>query len=440
MTSLKMAIIRRNEDWEKGGSPTSITSPLPPPTTTSPALTLKNTVQPSTHSMTSTASPSASSKEAEALVKYAAAAASKTSRTAKFKKAFGVGKKGKSAGAMVEPGTAIEEEDGKEEKDWTMISGGRHAGPGPEVSVSRPSRDQPRDQLLRQQASYEHPRRSQEHLPVRRSTNSTSSSAGKMPMPGEDESDDELQGIAYSPAPGYGQQWQTGRPPSIASSNSQAPSPIAMLRVGGKGLNGMAAMSEVLEEDEILCFTEGGQPLRNVVLPAELMSHFVALSLDNTERGIETCGLLMGTLSHNTFTITNLLVPKQDGTPDTCTTTHEEEQFAYQDERELMTLGWIHTHPTQTCFMSSLDLHTHASYQVMLAEAIAIVCAPRHNPGYGIFRLTDPPGLETIVTCQLPGLFHPHPDLPIYTDTDHGHVQATMKDNFGRLSDNLIEL
>lgn len=46
----------------------------------------------------------------------------------------------------------------------------------------------------------------------------------------------------------------------------------------------------------------------------------------------------------------------------------------------------IHTHPTQSCFMSSLDLHSHASYQVMLAEAVAIVCAPKHNPSFGIFR------------------------------------------------------
>lgn len=37
------------------------------------------------------------------------------------------------------------------------------------------------------------------------------------------------------------------------------------------------------------------------------------------------------------------------------------------------------THPTQTAFLSSVDLHTHCSYQLMLQEAIAIVCAPKHN-------------------------------------------------------------
>ena len=37
------------------------------------------------------------------------------------------------------------------------------------------------------------------------------------------------------------------------------------------------------------------------------------------------------------------------------------------------------THPSQTAFMSSVDLHTHCSYQIMLDEAIAIVCAPKFS-------------------------------------------------------------
>lgn len=39
----------------------------------------------------------------------------------------------------------------------------------------------------------------------------------------------------------------------------------------------------------------------------------------------------------------------------------------------------LQTHPTQTAFLSSVDLHTHSSYQLMLPEAIAIVCSPKHN-------------------------------------------------------------
>lgn len=104
------------------------------------------------------------------------------------------------------------------------------------------------------------------------------------------------------------------------------------------------------------------------------------------------------------------------------------------------------THPTQTAFLSSVDLHTHCSYQIMLPEAIAIVCSPkfsewvgllyifvdtfdqilfflipsRCNCGYvcfiriGYFKLTDR-GTEEISTCKQKG-FHPHSkDPPLFT-------------------------
>ena len=42
-------------------------------------------------------------------------------------------------------------------------------------------------------------------------------------------------------------------------------------------------------------------------------------------------------------------------------------------------LSLFQTHPSQTAFMSSVDLHCHCSYQIMLDEAIAIVCAPKYS-------------------------------------------------------------
>lgn len=100
--------------------------------------------------------------------------------------------------------------------------------------------------------------------------------------------------------------------------------------------------------------------------------------------------------------------------------------------------------------MSSVDLHTHVGYQIMLPEAIAIVCAPSKQPRYpliypliflmilyiranccswGVFRLTDPPGVKTITDCKEKSLFHPHP-IPgdsIYRDcwrgSSDGHVR-----------------
>lgn len=102
------------------------------------------------------------------------------------------------------------------------------------------------------------------------------------------------------------------------------------------------------------------------------------------------CGILCGTLINNALFITCLLIPEQECTSDTCETINEEAYVTYCIENDLLVLGWIHTHPTQTCFMSSRDLHTHAGYQTMMKESIAIVCAPRYDPSYVLSPLFLP--------------------------------------------------
>ncbi|KAG7445371.1 Mov34-domain-containing protein, partial [Guyanagaster necrorhizus] len=163
--------------------------------------------------------------------------------------------------------------------------------------------------------------------------------------------------------------------------------------------------------------------LKHVNLPRECLPRFLAIAKVNTMINRETCGLLLGKDKGHKFVVTTMLIPKQHSTSDTCTMDGEELVLRFTEERNLITLGWIHTHPTQTCFMSSVDLHTHSGFQRMLPESFAVVCAPRHNPNFGIFRLTDPPGLQTILNCTATEAFHPHPDQPIYTDADKGHVQ-----------------
>lgn len=142
--------------------------------------------------------------------------------------------------------------------------------------------------------------------------------------------------------------------------------------------------------------------------------------------------------------------------------------------RALYPLGWIHTHPTQTCFLSSVDVHTHCGFQVrgegqrvlhkwvvcncalevgvarvqvtahtpttlpnprlpllpspaslqtMLDEAVAIVMAPKDpSKRVGIFRLTTPGGLKLVQRCPQRG-FHAHPPTdtgqPIYELCGH---------------------
>ena len=123
-------------------------------------------------------------------------------------------------------------------------------------------------------------------------------------------------------------------------------------------------------------YLENGTPLRTIFLPPLLRHRFLDIASPNTKANLETCGILCGTLISNALFISKLVIPEQDSTSDTCEMTNESALFDFVDGEDLMVLGWIHTHPTQTCFMSSRDLHTHCGYQVMMAESIAIVCAP----------------------------------------------------------------
>lgn len=157
--------------------------------------------------------------------------------------------------------------------------------------------------------------------------------------------------------------------------------------------------------------------LRQLFVPAELCQRFLKLADANTARAVETCGILCGKLMKNAFTVTHVIVPKQSGGPDYCDTENEEELFLIQDQNDLITLGWIHTHPTQTAFLSSVDLHTHCSYQIMLPESIAIVCSPKFNET-GYFRLTDY-GMDEICSCKQRG-FHPHSkEPPLFSASQH---------------------
>ncbi|XP_029465680.1 AMSH-like protease isoform X2 [Rhinatrema bivittatum] len=82
--------------------------------------------------------------------------------------------------------------------------------------------------------------------------------------------------------------------------------------------------------------------LRSVILPKDLSFKFLLLADANTARGIETCGILCGKLTHNEFTITHVIVPKQSAGPDYCDMEKVEELFNVQDQHDLLTLGWIH--------------------------------------------------------------------------------------------------
>ncbi|XP_042497069.1 AMSH-like ubiquitin thioesterase 2 isoform X2 [Macadamia integrifolia] len=171
--------------------------------------------------------------------------------------------------------------------------------------------------------------------------------------------------------------------------------------------------------------------LQDVHISARLMEGFLELARDNTDKDLETCGILGAFLKKGTFYVTTLIVPNQESTSSSCQALNEEEIYAVQNEHSLFPIGWIHTHPSQTCFMSSIDLHTHYSYQVMLPEAFAIVMAPTDTSrSYGIFRLTEPGGLSVLKDCQERG-FHSHPEppdgSPLYEHCSNVYINQNLR-------------
>ncbi|DBB07642.1 hypothetical protein WJX82_002350 [Trebouxia sp. C0006] len=175
------------------------------------------------------------------------------------------------------------------------------------------------------------------------------------------------------------------------------------------------------------------QKIREVHVSAALMEEFLRYSTSNTRSGIESCGILAGSLreKQGVFVISTLIIPKQEGTSDTVQALNEEEIFDVQDKRALYPLGWIHTHPTQTCFLSSVDVHTQCGYQTMLDEAVAIVMAPRDSrKKCGIFRLSTPGGLKLVQKCPERG-FHAHPSTQtgqsLYELCGHVYLNPRVK-------------
>lgn len=86
-------------------------------------------------------------------------------------------------------------------------------------------------------------------------------------------------------------------------------------------------------------FMEGG--LRRMHVPDDTMRKFLELARSNTDRNVETCGILAGKLQQHQLYITHIIIPKQNGTSDSCNTMNEEEIFDVQDNLQLVTLGNI---------------------------------------------------------------------------------------------------
>ena len=123
--------------------------------------------------------------------------------------------------------------------------------------------------------------------------------------------------------------------------------------------------------------TSGGNPihstspgvLKDLLIPENLVSTFLNLSKTNSDDGIETLGTFGGQIcSDNKYRVTHLLIPKQTGHSDSCIMDGAEDIFKIHEEENIIFLGWIHTHPAYSVFLSSVDMHNQYERQRMLPE------------------------------------------------------------------------
>lgn len=133
------------------------------------------------------------------------------------------------------------------------------------------------------------------------------------------------------------------------------------------------------------------QGLQVLEYPADLVPRFLSYCVAHVQEKVEFCGILCGKKTKNgsCFEITHCLLPEQECTEESVNCLDEMSLFRYQMKHSLLTLGWIHVHPTQRAFLSSIDIATHFGYQQMLKEAIAVVCAPTKVPDRGFFRIQE---------------------------------------------------
>ena len=98
-------------------------------------------------------------------------------------------------------------------------------------------------------------------------------------------------------------------------------------------------------------------------------------------------------------------------------------------QKKLQQLGTIHSHPNFQSFMSSIDLHMHASIQQYEPSAVAIVYSPLYET-QPFFSLTDL-GLGIVLSCPETnhdkGHQHTEPAETLYTTATNVKCDKTIK-------------
>ena len=167
------------------------------------------------------------------------------------------------------------------------------------------------------------------------------------------------------PPPPYYQPAKYSSPPSAPPPALTTSSPVPQIDRASKPA---AGPSQAPEFDRAVKPAVKSGGLRTVVLPGDLTDKFLSIARTNSGRGLETLGTLGGSLSNNRLVVTHLLIPKQVGKSDSCTMEGLEDVWDTHDKENIIFMGWIHTHPAYSVFLSSVDMHNQYEWQHMLPE------------------------------------------------------------------------
>jgi STAM-binding protein len=91
-------------------------------------------------------------------------------------------------------------------------------------------------------------------------------------------------------------------------------------------------------------------------IPSNFVEIFETLAEANTERGMETGGILAGQQIGNSFEVTHLIIPEQIAANDRWEVQDVRQITNYFVYHDMIMLGLIHTHPQMTSFLPTHSL------------------------------------------------------------------------------------
>eukprot|EP01084_Bolivina_argentea_P308861 534170_1 len=152
----------------------------------------------------------------------------------------------------------------------------------------------------------------------------------------------------------------------------------------------------------------------NISIPQNVINDFqTQFAFDDLQSNIETAALLFAPKipKNNVYTVSHVVIPKQSGDANSCVISNEEEINYSVDCNNMVCVGWVHTHPRQNNFLSSVDLHQTHFYGCTASTNIpflAIVISPTdENMKYtGVYSLTNI-GKSALAGCGRTG-HHTH--------------------------------